>query len=101
MVENDLGDLRRLALRAKPNPFNPVVELSFYVPESFSKDVKIKIFDMAGRLVKEYSGSAHNGNFKRRWNGKDNLGKAVGSGIYLVRALTANHKLTTRITMIK
>jgi len=67
-----------------PNPFNPGTTISF--TQSKMSQVNIKIFDVTGRLIKtivrgrEFSRGSHS----VYWNGTNQQGKKVGSGIYFV-----------------
>ncbi|MEN3039426.1 MAG: family 10 glycosylhydrolase [Candidatus Kryptonium sp.] len=67
-----------------PNPFNSVVNFKYSVPEvSF---VDIRIFDLLGREVKKiFSGLQSSGDYQIYWDGKDNGGNEVSSGIYLCK----------------
>ncbi len=82
---------------AYPNPFNPDTTIEFALPaDDF---VKIHVFNTAGqfitRLVHE---SLSAGAYKTTWNGRDQLGKPVASGVYFYRmqagAFTATHSAT-------
>lgn len=68
-----------------PNPFNPKTAISFAV-EAGGGQVRLEIFDAAGRLVRtllEQTMAA--GNQTVEWNGTDDAGRRVGSGVYLYR----------------
>jgi hypothetical protein len=67
-----------------PNPFNPETEIEFAVPHK--SEIDIRIFDMSGRLVKSLlSASVSAGRHKVRWDGRDESGRRVSSGVYLCR----------------
>ncbi|PID28673.1 MAG: hypothetical protein CSB55_03855 [Candidatus Cloacimonadota bacterium] len=73
-----------------PNPFNPVTALSYNLTPKQAKDAKISVYNSRGQLVKIFNRLESDG--KRGqviWNGKDNSGKSVSSGIYYYR-LTGN-----------
>ena len=67
-----------------PNPFNPTTKIEFMLPKS--SKVEIKIYNMLGQeiktLIDRYFGS---GSHVVIWDGRDNLGRIVGSGVYLYR----------------
>ncbi len=67
-----------------PNPFNLVVNFKYTVPElSF---VDIRIFDLMGREVKKIISKSHQiGTYQIYWDGKDESGREVSSGVYLCR----------------
>lgn len=64
-----------------PNPFNPTTEIRFSIPkESY---IAIKIFDVIGREVTTLLNEQRSaGTYKIVWNGKNNSGNEVSSGIY-------------------
>ncbi|MCF8242719.1 MAG: choice-of-anchor A family protein [Melioribacteraceae bacterium] len=70
-----------------PNPFNPTTTINFTLP---SKEVvKLQIYDMLGREVKTLlNNEFESGEHKVTWNGTDDLGNKLASGVYLYR-LTA------------
>ncbi len=67
-----------------PNPFNPATALMFDLPAR--SDVSLKIFNLLGQevrtLVKE---TLPAGRYHISWNGKDNAGRAVSSGVFISR----------------
>ena len=67
-----------------PNPFNGRTEISFDLPEQ--SDVEIQIYDIAGRLVRGYEISGlPAGAHSVVWDGRENSGGNVASGIYLYK----------------
>ena len=51
-----------------------------------SADVKTRIYDLSGRLVREvYTGTDKSGRYSRTWDGIDAFGNAVPPGSYLFR----------------
>lgn len=79
-----------------PNPFNPETQIRLDVPTSTR--AALEVFDIQGRLVRTLlSGSIGAGVHTFGWNGRDNTGHAVGSGVYLYRfssgEYTASHKM--------
>ncbi len=68
-----------------PNPFNPATRISFSLP--FPVHVTLTIFDVHGRIIQtlldEHKPVA--GTYSITWDGRDNSGTAVASGIYYYR----------------
>ena len=92
---NDAGHPHSFDLRQNfPNPFNPETKIRFSVPRG--SRVKIEIFNLLGQtvrlLVDQYLPA---GDHVRTWNGTDNGGGSVGSGVYFYR-LTINDMVETR-----
>ncbi len=67
-----------------PNPFNPTTEIRYSVKEN--SHILIKIYDVLGREVKTLvNREVNTGQYSVRWNGENNAGQKVSSGIYLYR----------------
>ncbi|MBD3376118.1 T9SS type A sorting domain-containing protein [candidate division KSB1 bacterium] len=86
--------------RAYPNPFNPGTTLAFDLPAN--AHVRLTIYDRLGRIVRvlanrRYSPGAH----QIYWNGRDDHGAKVGSGLYFYRLETPNHVLTGKMSLVK
>ena len=83
-----------------PNPFNPTTTIRFSLCEPGV--AKIDIYNIKGRLVKhlldcEYSVGYHN----VIWDGADNSGKQVSSGVYFYRMKTQTYTEMCKMLMIK
>ncbi len=64
-----------------PNPFNPGTTIKFYLPDQAA--VAIKIYDMLGREIRSLSDQTYSpGTHTVRWDGTDESGNNVTSGIY-------------------
>jgi hypothetical protein len=65
-----------------PNPFNPTTAISFQIPEA--SQVSLKIFNILGQEVRTLVNDIYAaGQWSVNWDGKDNFGNAVPSGMYL------------------
>ena len=65
-----------------PNPFNPSTTLSYFIPEEGY--VVIDIYNINGQRIKTFtSGREASGKHSIQWNGKDEKGLKMESGIYL------------------
>ena len=85
-----------------PNPFNPVTNISFSV-ESPSL-VNIKIYNIKGQVVRNlYEENIAKTNCKHSlvWNGKDDAGQRVSSGIYFVKMKVGESHFTQKVIMQK
>jgi len=67
----------------KPNPFNATTTISFNLPQSGS--FKLSIYNLAGRLVREFSSQGEAGHRSVIWDGTDSRGNQVASGVYFYR----------------
>ncbi|MCD8481141.1 MAG: T9SS type A sorting domain-containing protein [Candidatus Cloacimonetes bacterium] len=83
-----------------PNPFNPETTISFDMPKAGT--AKLDIFNVKGQLVKTlFDGTAQYGKTSLVWNGTDNSGKAVTSGVYFYRLSTEGHSETRKMMLMK
>ncbi len=85
---------------AYPNPFNPRTIVPFEMAERGA--VEMKIFDAAGRLVRTLVERVYEqGRHTAVWDGKDNKGAAVASGVYFCRFRTGVYTATTRLALVR
>jgi hypothetical protein len=83
-----------------PNPFNPTTTISFGL--ATEGDVSIEIFNIRGQRVKTLVNDHFNAGMHRAvWNGDDNNGRNVSSGIYFYRMKTDNFTETKRMLLMK
>jgi hypothetical protein len=69
-----------------PNPFSDLTSFYYYLSQDADR-VQIKIFTLAGRLIKHIpSASSHRGyNFSSTWDGRDEEGDQVANGVYIYK----------------
>lgn len=82
-----------------PNPFNPETTIRFNMGKSAPVD--ITIYNNKGQIVKTFNTIAAQGINSIVWNGKDNNGKPVSSGIYLFRLKSGTYSSTKKMVMMK
>jgi hypothetical protein len=83
-----------------PNPFNPRTEIIFALP--VKSDVDLTVYDLLGRQVRKLmSGEFEAGYHSVAWNGDDNSGKSVSSGIYFYKIETDDFSMTRKMIMLK
>lgn len=87
--------LRALALEQNhPNPFNPRTSISYYLPVNCT--VTLEIFDVSGRKITcLVNGKLESGDHTVSWDGTDEYGRTVRSGVYIYR-LQAGKSVSTR-----
>ncbi len=91
----------RFRLTAFPNPFNPRTEIRFALARSAT--VGLAIYDGGGRLVRElYPGTPLSaGEHGFEWKGRDDQGRALPSGIYLLRLLVDDETAMRKLIILK
>lgn len=83
-----------------PNPFNPETTIGFSLPEK--SDVTLQIYNMNGQLVKTLANEKKDaGEYKVIWNGTDDAGKSVSSGIYFYRIQTGDYTDIKKAILVK
>ncbi len=82
-----------------PNPFNPSTRLSYTVPDE--SHVSLSVFNLLGqRVVTLIDGNLSAGRYATNWNGVDNFGERVSSGVYIVRLKAGNNVETRKISLV-
>jgi hypothetical protein len=80
---------RTMLAQNVPNPFNPSTEIRFRLASP--DDARLAVYDVRGRLVRVLrDGHFEAGEYKTAWNGMDQGGHAVGSGVYFYDLTTAS-----------
>jgi hypothetical protein len=83
-----------------PNPFNPNTNISFYLPTS--ERAKVEIFNIKGQRVSTlYNDVAPAGHTQISWNGKDQHGASVASGVYFYRLSTPTQTISRKMMLMK
>jgi hypothetical protein len=83
-----------------PNPFNPETVISFSLHED--QHTIIKIYNMKGELVKKLvNRNLKAGYHQILWNGQDENGKAVASGLYFCKFGTENYNKIDKMLLLK
>ena len=84
-----------------PNPFNPMTTISFDLARD--SHVSLKIYDVAGRLVRGLANEKMVAGFGKQvvWNGLDNSGNRVSSGVYFYRLVAGDITATKKMVVMK
>jgi hypothetical protein len=82
-----------------PNPFNPRTSIAFNMPTA--GEYRLEIFNVAGQRVRIYAGEAEAGINVIVWNGTDEDGQTVASGLYLYRITTGDFVKTRKMVLMK
>lgn len=85
-----------------PNPFNPVTTIAYDLAEA--TDVRLAIYTLSGqRITTLVSGHQEGGHYEVIWDGRDDVGRSMGSGVYLYRleALKGGFVSAKRMLLIR
>lgn len=100
VAENFDGSSNKLYLGCFPNPVKIKANISFAVP--IKSQVKVVVYDILGRRVRTLlEETKEPGKYSITWNGKDNFGKDVVSGIYFIRLETDADNMIKKIIYLK
>lgn len=105
---SSIQDTKKISLLNKPfsifqnfpNPFNPTTTIKYELSESGFID--ITIFNIKGQHIKTlFSSKQTNGTYHLEWNGRNENGTQVPTGIYLYQIKCNNKIITKKMTLIK
>ena len=83
-----------------PNPFNPDTEIQFQLPAS--SHILLNIYNTNGQQIRTLvDGVQQAGLHTFVWNGQDNNGKPLSSGIYLYRLQTGSFSQVRKMTLLR
>ena len=83
-----------------PNPFNPTTTISFSLPQE--QHVALVIYNTRGQMVRSLLlGDFTAGEHSAVWDGKDDTGNSVGSGIYFYKLITDQQMLSQKMVLLK
>ncbi len=99
--END-GRITRFELEQNfPNPFNPSTTIRYQLP--ISSNVKLVVYNLIGQEVRTLVDAAvqPSGAYEVTWDGRDNRGTAMGSGVYFYKLITRAQTFTRKMILLK
>lgn len=83
-----------------PNPFNPVTNIRYDIPEA--SDVRIDIYDLVGKKVKTLVSKQHQpGRYKIQWNATNEFGSAVATGMYIYKIQAKDFVSVKKLLLMK
>jgi hypothetical protein len=96
----ELGS-REITLRAnQPNPFRATTTIQYSLPERMP--VRLRIYDITGRMVRTLVDGVQEAGARRvTWDGRDEHGALVNSGMYMYRLEAAGATLTRKMSLLK
>lgn len=89
-----------MLMDAYPNPFNPSTTISYTLRTP--SPVSIGIYNLKGQLIRSFEHDrALPGYYSIHWDGRDAQGRAVGSGIYYYKMISADYHAIKKMVMVK
>jgi len=85
-----------------PNPFNPTITVRLAIPGSVPVPVRVDLFDARGRRVRRLVDEIlPPGAVTRTWDGRDDRGHTLPSGVYVYRADAASQVTRGKLTLVR
>lgn len=84
-----------------PNPFNPTTTISYDLNERVT--ISLAIYDVTGRRIRTLvdGESSDAGRYRRAWDGRDDAGRAVATGVYFYRLDAGTYSKSRKMVMLK
>jgi hypothetical protein len=87
-------------LAASPNPFTPVVRITYRIPQPGS--VVLTVYDISGHHVATLVNNHHEaGEFVTKWNARDHSGSKVSSGVYFLRIAAGRFTSSRKLVLLR
>jgi hypothetical protein len=97
IISDNNGISRDSLLWAYPNPFNSKIVISYYQPI-----IGLEIYDITGLRIKSFFNMHSYGHRNYIiWDGTNNAGLTVPSGVYFLRALFTKGGIVSKITLVR
>jgi hypothetical protein len=87
-------------LNCYPNPFNPNTVIHFKIQRA--SKIKLTVFNIRGQKIRQLMDEeVPSGQHEKAWDGKDDRGKSVSSGVYFSRLEAAGKTITHKMLLLK
>jgi hypothetical protein len=83
----------------RPNPFNPYTSFELALPKA--SDYTLTVYNITGQVIRRWTGHAEAGYISFEWDGRDQQGTAVASGIYFYRAEALGQDTIRKMVLLK
>ena len=83
-----------------PNPFNPRTTINYQLPRNTK--VSLRIYNLNGQMIKSLVNSKQTmGSYAVTWDGKDEYGKQVASGLYIYAIKTKEFEQKRKMLFVR
>ena len=98
---NKIGLPKEFALHNNyPNPFNPVTNITYDIPEV--ADVKVEIYNVMGQKVRTLASHQHQpGRYRIQWAATNDYGQPVSSGMYIYKIQAGSFSAVKKLVLMK
>ncbi|MBA7613818.1 hypothetical protein ES703_21075 [subsurface metagenome] len=95
-------DVTAVVLSCTPNPFRDRTEIRFQITDDRlqMEDISFKIYNVTGRLVRQWDYPAIGSFNQVIWDRKDKIGRKVPSGVYLLKAQTEDISIIKKVVVL-
>jgi flagellar hook assembly protein FlgD len=84
-----------------PNPARPSTRIAFSLPAGVTGGVALSVYDTGGRRVRTFQRTFSPGLNEVSWDGTDDRGALVRSGMYFYRLDVGHLSLTRRLVLVR
>ncbi|MCK4654229.1 MAG: T9SS type A sorting domain-containing protein [Candidatus Cloacimonetes bacterium] len=98
-IENSVVLQEKIFVSNYPNPFNPSTTISFSLISESTENTELIIYNLKGQEIRQYS--IFNNQSSIIWDGKDDNGNNVSSGIYLYKITSGNFTSIKKMILMK
>jgi hypothetical protein len=100
VANDDLVQSPISKLSVYPNPFNPSTTIAFQTP--VAQPLSVELYNLKGQKVRcLLDGTLESGNHRLVWDGKDDHGRQVSSGIYFAMVRGKSYRQTIKMVLMK
>jgi flagellar hook assembly protein FlgD len=83
-----------------PNPFNPTTTITYAIGEAGF--TRLTVYNALGEAVRTlFEGRQAPGEYRAAWDGKDERGNSMSSGVYILSLVSGTHRQSIRMTLMK
>ncbi|MGK9368855.1 T9SS type A sorting domain-containing protein [Melioribacter sp. Ez-97] len=85
---------------AYPNPFNPTTKINFSLTKS--SNVTLNVYNILGQKIRTLIDQKMSpGTYSATWNGRDDFGRQVSSGVYFIGLESESFRAFRKIVLMK